>query len=212
MGKRQKFDYFDAFCTQASIAAEESQALVDLLEDYRPDAEGWMREHIDAMHEIEQRGDAVAHEIMERLAVEFMPPIDREDVTDLCLLFDDVIDQIEEVIQHLYMYDIHELHPYALPVARTIDDSVDALVEAARAFREFKKPQSRDRLLVVVHDKESEGDELYIKAKRDVFANHRDDPASYLIAWNGMFSHMEACCDACEKVASIMQKIALKNT
>ena len=212
MGKKQRFDYFDAFCMQASIAAEESQALVDLLEDFRPDSEEWVRGHIEKMHLIEQRGDQTAHEIMDRLAVEFMPPIDREDVTELTMLLDDVTDLIEEVVQHLYMYDIRELHPCTLPMARVIDESVDALSEAMRAFREFKKPKKLGRLLVAVHDKESEADKLYIEAKRDVFAGHPDAPASYLIAWNSMFSHMEECCDACEKVASVMQKIALKNT
>ncbi len=212
MGKKQKFDYFDAFCVQASIAAEESQALVDLLVDYRPDSEEWVRGVLGKTHEIEQRGDTVAHEIIGRLAVEFMPPIDREDVTELSMMLDDVTDQIEEVVQHLYMYGIRELHPCALPMARVIDEAVDALSEAMRAFREFKKPKKLDRLLVAVHDKESEGDALYIEAKRDIFANHADAPASYLIAWNGMFSHMEQCCDVCEKVAGIMQKIALKNT
>ena len=143
------------------------------------------------MHLIEQRGDQTAHEIMDRLAVEFMPPIDREDVTELSMLLDDVIDLIEEVVQHLYMYDVRELHPCTLPMARVIDESVDALAEATRAFHEFKKPKKLGRLLVAVHDKESEADKLYIEAKRDVFANHPDAPASYLIAWNSMFSHME---------------------
>lgn len=212
MAKKQKFDYFEAFCLQAEIAAEASQALVDMLENYAPDQDGWAVGQIDKMHQIEQRGDQVSHEITDRLAIEFMPPIDREDVTELAMLLDDVTDLVEEVVQHLYMYDIRELHPHALPVARVIDESVDALAEATKMFREFKKPKKLDKLLVAVHDRECEGDELYIEAKRDVFVNHADAPAAYLIAWNSMFTHMEQCCDACERVASVMQKIALKNT
>lgn len=212
MSKKQKFDYFDAFCRQAEVAAEESGALVEMLSDYRPDDEGWASAQLERMHEIENRGDRVVHDIMDRLAVEFLPPIDREDVTELTNLLDDVCDRIEEVAQHMYMYNLHELHPSALPVARVIDESVDALAEATKAFREFKKPKKLDRLMVAVHDKESEGDRLYIAAKRDLFTTHADAPASYLIAWNSMFSHMEECCDACEHVASAMQKIALKNS
>lgn len=212
MSKKQKFDYFDAFCQQAQVAAEESGALVEMLSDYRPNDEGWAAAQLERMHEMENRGDKVVHEIMDRLAVEFLPPIDREDVTELTNLLDDVCDLIEEVAQHMYMYNLYELHPSALPVARVIDESVDALAEATKAFREFKKPKKLDRLMVAVHDKESEGDRLYIAAKRDLFTTHADAPASYLIAWNSMFSHMEECCDACEHVASAMQKIALKNS
>lgn len=212
MSKKQRFDYFDAFCAQADVARRESQALVALMEDFRPGDGEWARERLKEMHAIEHEGDELSHGIMERLAVEFMPPIDREDVTELSLALDEVTDQIEEVVQHLYMYGIDELHPSALRVARVIDEGVAALVEATRAFREFKKPKKLNKLLLAVHDKESEGDDLYIEAKRDVFTNHPDAPAAYLIAWNSMFSHMEQCCDACERVATAMQKIALKNT
>lgn len=212
MAKKKKFDYFDAFCEQAEIARRESRALVEVMEDYRPDDTEWVRERIESMHEIENEGDTVCHSIFDHLAVEFMPPIDREDVTELAMLLDDVADTLEEVVQHLYMYDIHELHPCAVRVAHVIDAAVDALCEATKMFREFKKPKKLDKLLVAVHDRESEGDALYIEAKRDLFMNHPDAPATYIIAWNSMFSHMEQCCDACERVASVMQKIALKNS
>lgn len=212
MNKKKKFDYFDAFCLQAEIARRESMALVNMMENYRPDDIEWLRSELDKMHAIENEGDVECHEIFDRLAVEFMPPIDREDVTELAGLLDDVIDTVEEVGQHLYMYGIQELHPHAIKVARIIDEAVEALYEAIKMFREFKKPKKLDGLLVAVHDKELEGDTLYIEAKRDLFMNHTDAPATYVIAWNSMFSHMEQCCDACERVASIMQKIALKNS
>lgn len=212
MGKKQKFDYFEAFCQQAQTAATMSRALVDMLTDYRPEEEGWADEQLKRMHDLEKQGDHVAHAIMDQLAIEFIPPIDREDVTELANLLDDVSDLIEEVVQHMYMYDIRELHPSALPVAQVIDEAVNALSEATKAFREFKKPKKLSRLMVAVHEKESEGDGLYLAAKRDLFTSHADAPATYLIAWNSTFSHMEQCCDACERVASAMQKIALKNS
>ena len=212
MAKKQRFDYFEAFVLQARIARKESQALVAAMEDYRPDDPGWFEERLEEMHAIEKEGDTVSHEIFDHLAVEFIPPIDREDVTELCILLDDVTDQVEEVMQHLYMYDLHSLHPLAVKTAHVIDEAVEAVAEATRAFNEFKKPKKLNKLLVAVHDKESEADELYMEGKRDVFLNHADESPAYLIAWNNMFSHMERCCDSCEGVASVMQKIALKNS
>lgn len=211
ISKKNRFDYFDAFIAQAEVAQREAHALVEAMSDFHPDDEAWVAATIGNMHELEKEGDVVCHQILDKLAVEFMPPIDREDVTELAMLLDDVTDLVEEVVQHAYMYNIRELHPHALPVARVIEEAVDALAEATQAFREFKKPKKLDRLLVAVHDKESEGDKLYIEAKRDVFTGHAGEPATYFIAWNSMFSHMEQCCDACERVASVMQKIALKN-
>ena len=211
MAKKNRFDYFDAFQRQAELACQEAAALVGLLEDFHPEKEDWVRSKLSEMHAIENEADGVNHDIMTHLAEEFMPPLDREDISELALMLDDVIDQIEEVVQHLYMYDIRELHPNALKTARIIDEEAQALLEAMKVFREFKKPKKLVRLLTAVHDKEGVGDDLYIESKRDLFVNHADAPAAYLIAWNSMFSHMEECCDACEHVASLIQTVAIKN-
>ncbi|MBR2836206.1 MAG: DUF47 family protein [Coriobacteriales bacterium] len=212
MAKKHRFDYFDAFVRQAEVAKKESQALLDAVEDYHPEEEGWFKAHLDEMHAIESEGDSITHEIFEHLAIEFMPPIDREDVTELASLLDDVTDKIEEVMQHLYMFNLMELHPYTIKMVRIIDDSVVALSKATEAFNEFKKPKKLDKLLVAVHDCESEGDLIYIESKHNLFVNSENESAAYLVAWNNMFSHMEACCDTCESVASVMHKIALKNS
>lgn len=210
MAKKDRFDYFDAFVRQADVARRQSQALLGMLEDYRGADPEWLRERLGQMHAVEKEGDLISHEIHDRLAVEFIPPIDTEDVAELSMRLDDVIDAIEEVAQHLYMYDIREVDRHAVEVARIVDESVEALVSATRAFREFKKPKKLGRLLVAIHDKESEGDEMYIDAVRDLFSAP-DVPCAHLVAWNSMFSHMEKCCDACEKAAVVMQTIALKN-
>ena len=134
MPKKHKFDYFEAFCAQADIARKESQALLDVVENFKPDPE-WLRGKMEVIHTIENEGDDIAHEIIERLATEFLPPIDREDVTELTMLLDDVTDEIEEVVQHIYMYDFKELHPAVVPTARVIDAAVEALYEATDGGR-----------------------------------------------------------------------------
>ncbi len=212
MPKKQKFDYFEAFYQQAQFAAQTSQAMVDILGSFQPETEGWMREQLDQVHEIEKQADALCHDITEHLAVEFMPPIDREDVSELAFMLDDVTDLIEDVVQHLYIHNIMELHPQALTFATYIDEAVDTLTTATKAFREFRKPKKLYAMLIEVHDKESVADDLYQVAKRDLFTNHANDPAAYLISWDGMFSHMEACTNTCAQTATLMQTIALKNS
>ncbi len=213
MAKKHKFDYFDAFCEQARIARKESQALLEMLENFNADPE-WLRSQMQRIHQIENEGDVVVHQVLDSLAVEFLPPIDREDISELANLLDNVTDGIEEIVQHIYMYDFKELHPGCVPTARVIDAAVAALCDAAKAFADFKKHKKAEKiekLLVAVHDRESEGDTLYIENKRDLFVNHANDSAAYLMSWNGMFSHMEDVCDTCEDVACVMQNVMLKN-
>ena len=212
MGSKGKFDYFDGFVRQMDCACEGSARLVALVNDFRPQDEGWAQEQLTAIHAIENACDEVTHDIITHLAVEFMPPIDREDVSELAQCLDDVMDGIDEIVQHLYMYDLHELHPGAVALVGTLNAATVALRAAVKAFDEFKKPKKLGRLIADVHARESEGDERYMEAKRDLFVNHADAPVAYLLGWNSMYSHMEKACDACERAASIMSTIALKNT
>lgn len=212
MAKKARFDYFDSFSRQIRYAEKESARLIELLQDYRPQEEGWVRAQVDAMHQLENEADDVAHDILAQLAVEFMPPIDREDVSELAQLLDDVVDSIDEIVQHLYMYNLPKVHPDAVRMAQMLDESVRALVDAVDMFRDFKKPKKLAKLLNVVHDKESEADDIYMQAKRDLFVSNADASAAYLLGWSGMFSHMEGACDRCERAASVMSTIALKNS
>lgn len=212
MSKKSKFDYFEAFVHQVECACEGSTKLVAILEDFHPDQQDWVEKKLADVHEVENRADGITRDIVTHLAVEFMPPIDREDVSELAQSFDDVMDGIDDIVQHLYMYNITDKNDAAIAMAKNLDDATHALLEAAKAFNEFKKLKKLEKVLGEVHAKESEGDDLYMKAKRDLFINHADAPAVYLLGWNGMFSHMEDTCDACERVASIMSTVALKNT
>lgn len=211
MAKKTRFDYFDSFSRQIRYAQDESSRLIELLQDYQIQEDGWMHGQVDAMHQLENDADEVTHAILAQLAVEFMPPIDREDVSELAQLLDDVVDSIDEIVQHLYMYNLSLIHPDAVRMAQMLDESVRALVDAVDVFRDFKKPKKLAKLLSVVHDKESEADDIYMEAKRDLFLHHTDTPV-YLLGWSSMFSHMEEACDRCEKAASVMSTIALKNS
>lgn len=212
MSKRDKYDYFDAFSRQVSCASRASGELVRMLSDYHAAEPGWLEESMRALHAIENEGDEIAHDIIMHLAVEFIAPIDREDVSELTQCFDDVTDGIDDIVQHLYMYNLTELHPAVIPMVQVLDDEVSALLDAVSVFRDFKKPKKLARLLEAVHDRESDADEKYMQAKRDLFVNHADAPVTFILGWNSMFSHIEDTCDVCERAASIMQTITLKNT
>ncbi len=56
--------------------------------------------------DIEHHGDEIVHEIYQRLAKSFVTPIAREDIGKLASLYDDVIDYIYSVVNHLYLFEI----------------------------------------------------------------------------------------------------------
>ena len=78
-----------------------AQALRDLVLGY--DHIGDKRGHI---KDIEHHGDEIVHNIYDHLAKTFVTPIDREDISKLASLYDDVLDYIYAVANRLYLYEI----------------------------------------------------------------------------------------------------------
>ena len=57
--------------------------------------------------DIEHHGDEIVHSIYDRLVKTFITPIDREDISKLASLYDDVLDYIYAVTNRLYLYEIN---------------------------------------------------------------------------------------------------------
>lgn len=208
MAKKSKFDYFDAFEQQVDIASEEAEILIEAIESFES-AEG-LEEILKRAHEVEHRGDQVNHEIHTSVAVDFITPIEREDILELAGKLDDVIDIIEGIIQRFYMFDVHFMHDQAMDFAVIIKKSLKALRKSMGSFREFKKVKKIRAMVEDVKDLEEEADELYMKAIRQLYTTEAEN-AVRVEVWSRLFDRLEGACDACEAVADTMANIMLKN-
>src|SRR5713226_4194961 len=57
------------------------------------------------MKDIEHHGDEIVHSIYDRLVKTFITPIDREDISKLASLYDDVLDYIYAAVNRLFLYE-----------------------------------------------------------------------------------------------------------
>ncbi len=208
MGKKHRFDYFDAFKRLSELAIEESDLLIEVIENFGTAEE--IRDVMEKAHRIEHSGDEQNHLIFQTVATDFITPIEREDIIELTQHLDDIIDYIEDVIQRFYMYDVHFMHDDALEFARIIKKSCLALDKAMDDFRNFKKSEKFKELIIDVNSYEEEADQLLIKVIRDLHTTDRDKPMRVLV-WSQIFNRMEKCSDACEHAADTMSTILLKN-
>jgi len=148
--------------------------------------------------------------VLRSVAVDFITPIDREDIIDLAQRLDTVIDNIEGVIQCFYMYDVHEMHDGAAEFAAIIKNSTEALCRAMADFRNFKKSSKFREMIEDVNKYEEEGDVLFLRMIRQLYTDERDR-AIRVEVWSRIFDRMEAACDSCEHVADTMSDVMLKN-
>lgn len=208
MAKQKKFDYFSAFEEQLDIAAEEADILIEAITNFT-DAAG-LEPILKRAHEVEHRGDEVNRAILSSVAVDFITPIEREDIIELASDLDDVTDKIEGTIQRFYMMDVHHMQPQALEFAEIIRKSLKALRKSMGPFREFKKAKKVQHMADDVNQLEEQADVLYINAIRELYTVHREVPMRVAV-WTRLYERLEDACDSCKTVADTMATIMLKN-
>ena len=208
MGKKHKFDYFDAFGKQTKVAVQEADLLIEVIENFT-EAEK-LKAAMERAHDLEHEGDEINHSIFKTVATDFITPIEREDIIDLAQYLDDIVDYIEDVMQRFYMYDVHFMHHDALEFACLIKKSCEALDKAMEDFRNFKKSKNFKQLIIDVNTYEEEADQLFMSVIRKLHTVDRENPMRVLV-WSQLFDRMEKCCDACEHAADTMNTILLKN-
>ncbi|WP_165054155.1 MULTISPECIES: DUF47 domain-containing protein [unclassified Adlercreutzia] len=208
MAKKQKYDYFKAYEKLTALAVEESDLLINALDGYEGSED--LNDVIPAVHELERKGDSINHDVFSSAATDFMPPIDREDIVELAHALDNVLDYIEDVVTHMYMYDIRTMPEDALRFADLIKKSCKALDRAMSEFHNFKKSKKFKQLILDINDYEEEADGLYSAAMRRLHTVENDD-VMHVLVWSRVYERMERCCDATEHAADIVSTILLKN-
>lgn len=195
---------FDALLVQGGdIAAETAAAMQRMLSDYPANA-GMTAD----IKSLEHQGDRVMRSLVAELTATFVTPYDREDIYELASHVDDVIDNTDEAAS---MFDIYQVEAVTGCVKGQADILVAATQELAAALRFINEPARMEHHWQNIHKLEDAGDELLRTGIKEVFAACYDEPA-IIICWKDIYTQMEEAIDSCERAASILEQIAVKNS
>src|SRR6267143_3556102 len=86
--------------------------------------------------DIEHQGDEIVHSIYDRLVKTFITPIDREDISKLASLYDDVLDYTYAAVNRLFLYEIDSPTE---PMRRFADLVLRSVREIDFAFASIQK-------------------------------------------------------------------------
>lgn len=207
MAKKENNYYFDIFAKGICYANDAAALLQSCLDNF--DASN-LKTQFEDMHKIEHAADGVKHEMMERLMKEFLPPIEREDIVELCRTIDDVVDSIEDVLLGMYMYNVTTCRPEVKGFTDVITRCCAALKDIAQEMYNFRKSSVIKAKIVAVNAMEEEGDRLYTEAMHRLYTEEKDAVA--ILVWTTIFDRLEKCCDGCEHVADMFEQVVMKNT
>lgn len=206
MAKKDLY-YYDAFVKLVEHSCLAARLLIDTMKDYHPEElEQKMRE----MHKIEHDCDIEKHLMMEKLAKEFITPIEREDIMEMAQQIDNVTDSIEDVLMRMYMFNITIIRQDALEMAHIIESCCEALKKALLEFHDFRKSKDLHGYIVEVNRLEEDGDKLYTEATHRIYTSDMTPVA--IGAWTHVFHILEKTCDACEDVSDVIESVMMKNS
>jgi hypothetical protein len=206
MAKLQENYYFVSFIKLVQFSVEAAMFLKEILQNF--DRRTLIAD-VQAMHKIEHSADLAQHELMEKLAKEFITPIEREDIIAIAQKIDDVTDAIEDVLFRLYMYNVQTLRSDYTEFNDVIIEGCKALKLAVMEFPQFKRSRSIEPYIVEVNRLEEVGDRIYIDAVRRLFLEE-ENPVE-LIAWEEIYHRFEKCSDSIEDVAGAIETVIMKN-
>ncbi len=204
-------DYCDAF----ERAAQNAVRSAELLADLACSADLITSELVTAIIQAEHDGDELARETFARLARSNFSPADRGDVYDLVSRIDDVVDDIDAVGRRMIFYKVAQSEDefvrqcaVLVKASRLASDAV-LCIRHIEDRKSAKLAMSVDRLVIVTHHAEEEGDAIHHRALTQLFDGRLD--AFDVIKWKELYELVERAIDRCDDVACVAHRIVAKN-
>jgi predicted phosphate transport protein (TIGR00153 family) len=193
------FDLFSLSASNIRLAAEQLYSMVKDFTDVKAKAE--------RLKEVESKGDAITHEIIELLNASFITPIDREDIYALAGKMDDVLDEIEGVSSRMHLFAVERPTPECVELVKIV---LDATEQIEKAVARMKKFSGLKDFLVEIHRLENQADQITRGMVAKLFHQNPPDLLN-LIKWKEIYGRLEHTADRCEDVANVIEDIAVKN-
>jgi hypothetical protein len=207
MSRKNDYNYFEAFAKVSKFSLNSAEILHKTLANFNPSE---IATKVKEMHHIEHSADIAKHEIMDHLVKEFLPPIEREDITSLSQEIDDVTDSVEDVLLFISMFNIQKIRPEILKFTELIARTCKSMDEAVAEFKNFRSSKKLKDKIIEINRLEEDGDELYVEMVHNLYRTSTD-PIE-LMTWTEIMHRLELCCDNCEDVADVIEGIVMKNS
>lgn len=198
-------EFFDDFDAQCAVTVEGARMLHALLSDYRDVAA-----RVQALKDVEHKGDEVTHTAFNRLHKQFITPFDRTQIHSLLSRIDDVLDLTNAAASRLHYYEIQSSLPDATELARLLVLCTEKVREVVAALRHIKKP---DQILAGCKDikrLETQADEALRAGVGRLFKSGAD-PLT-VIKWKEIYDFIETATDKCNDVANVIEGVVLEHS
>jgi uncharacterized protein len=196
-------DFFELFTKVSANISQAATILVAIMEHFT-NLDNWAKD----VHEIEENGDMLTHDIIKKLNKTFITPFDREDVHALASKLDDILDFIWGTAERLAVFKMKEPRNEAVIMSKELLATVELVHKAIQKLKE-KNYTHMQEYCVEINKLENKMDRIFRDALGHLFDEMKDP--ILVIKWKEIYEHIENATDKCEDVADILESIAIKN-
>jgi uncharacterized protein len=194
--------FYDLFTVSAQHIVTGAELLAEMI------SEGADREDVARrMREAEHVCDENTHAIVRKVNSSFVTPFDREDIYSLASGLDDVMDDLDEVVDLILLYEVKTLPTEFLTLVEVIQRCAEI---TAGAMPNVRTMTGLDEYWIEINRLENAGDKSYRRTLAKLFSG--DYKAIEILKLKDIVESLEGAIDAFEKVANIVEQITVKES
>jgi predicted phosphate transport protein (TIGR00153 family) len=197
-------NFFELFNEHIALCVQGSKDLYKLINDL-PNAP----EHARAIQASEKKADKITHETIDLLHKTFITPLDRDEIHKLITTMDDILDLMEDVAEVIQLYDVTQVTPEAVELARICEACCERVNAAVIKLSDMKNAKDILRISTEIDMLESDADRVMRSALSKLFREEND--FKRLMKLKAVYELLETITDKCEDVANILEGIVLEN-
>ena len=194
--------FYDLFAEQAQHLVVGAGILAEML------ADGADREAVAArMRDAEHGADETTHAVVRRVNSTFVTPLDREDIYALASGLDDVMDMMDEAVDFILLYEVERLPGELATQVEVLQRCAEL---TAAAMPKLQAMKDLEEYWIEINRLENTGDKSYRRTLATLFGGSYE--ALEVLKLKDIVEALEGAIDAFEKVANIVEQIAVKES
>ncbi|MBN1633653.1 MAG: DUF47 family protein [Ignavibacteria bacterium] len=195
----------DTFYQIISEVAENIQIASKILHEMfsNPDI---LPENTSKIHIIENKCDELTHNIIHELNESFITPIDREDIYELANALDDIIDAIDTIAWRLSTYKLKKPTVFGPQLSEILMSQTKLILEIINSLHDSTDSSQK---IFTIRNLETAADGVFHESIKQLFEKQTD--AIELIKEKEILENIEKTVDRCQRAATVMEGILIKN-
>lgn len=136
----------------------------------------------------------------------FVTPLDKEDIYQLTNALDDVIDSIDSIARRMSIYKLKKSIVFGPQLSSILLSQTKLIVNIVSSLERGDQTFSK---IIAIKNLETEGDSVFKDALTQLFERQKD--VIELIKEKEILETAEKAVDRCQRVATVMESILIKN-